>query len=170
MILFLVLMAFAHFTQNGLLLVLALLSFVIGFIYDVRSDRSFFEANKQFRKINSQRHPEIFDDTPPEFIDNIHGEFVDMYDLETGLFIGCGLKRDIQTLYDAFENDPLIFENGKNDIPLIQDIIEQVQELEDFELTPHFLNLMNNAMDEERLTLVTIRWVEPSQSRSDHPT
>ena len=85
-----------------------------------------------------------------------------MYDVETGLFIGTGMKRDIQTLYDAFDNDPHIFENGPNDIPLTQDFIEQITDSEEFHLTPHFLDLMNKAMDDEQLTLITIRWVQPN--------
>ena len=154
----------AYFTGAAWPFIPAIASWLVGYFFDRRVNKTFANETARFREENAQTHPAVFAEQPPQSLDSIHGDFVDMHDLETGLFIGRGLKRDIQTLYDAFDNDPHVFENGPNDIPLTQDFIEQVQESENFELTPHFLDLMNNAMDEKYLTLVTIRWVAPKNA------
>lgn len=146
---------------NKWFIVAAFASWLVGFIADSIAKRSHVHKTKQFREQNAKRHSNIFDAAPLTSLDAIDGEFIDMYDLETGLFIGQGMKRDIQTLYDAFDNEPLIFENGPNDIPLTQDFVDQVNEMENHHLTPHFLKLMDNAMDEKHLTLLMIRWTQP---------
>ena len=146
---------------HKLFVVAALASWLVGFIADRIDKRSHNRDTDRFREENTRKYPSIFNSPPPISLDTINGELVDMYDVETGLFIGQGMKRDIQTLYDAFDNDPLIFENGLNDIPLTQDFVEQVNEMDDYQLTPHFLKLMDNAMDEKHITLLTIRWTQP---------
>ena len=139
----------------------ALAPWLVGFISDRIAKRTHNREADQFREENARKYANIFDEPPPTTLDAINGEFVDMYDVETGLYIGQGMKRDIQTLCDAFDNEPLIFENGPNDIPLTQDFVEQVNEMDEYQLTPHFIKLMDNAMDEKHLTLLTIRWTQP---------
>ena len=139
----------------------ALATWLAGFAADRIARRTHSREADQFRENNVRKHAKIFAESPPTTLDAINGEFIDMYDLETGLYIGQGLKRDIQTLYDAFDNEPLIFENGPNDIPLTQDFVEQVNEMDHYHFTPHFLKLMDNAMDDKHLTLLTIRWTHP---------
>ena len=146
---------------NKLFVVAALASWLVGFIADRIGKRSHNHDMERFRDENARKYPSIFNNPPPTSLGTINGEFVDMYDVETGLYIGQGMKRDIQTLYDAFDNEPLIFENGPNDIPLTQDFVEQVNEMDEYQLTPHFIKLMDNAMDEKHLTLLTIRWTQP---------
>ncbi len=143
--------------------VISLVAWLIGFISQSRTGRAYARDSENFRIENVNRNPRVFAEAPPSRLDEIEGGFIDLYDLETGLYIGRGLKRDIQTLYDAFENEPLIFENGPNDIPLTQDFIDQVEQMDDFQLTPHFLELMRNAMGENQFTLLTIRWTSPER-------
>lgn len=144
-------------------------AWLLGFISQSITRRKHVQAVEDFRSENVKNYSRVFASSAPKELDKIHGEFVDLFDLETGLYIGRGMKRDIQTLYDAFDNEPLIFENGPNDIPLTQDFIEQIEQMDDFNLTPHFQYLMENAMDEKYLTLVTIRWVQPEEKHDYSP-
>ena len=150
----------AYFTGLNWLYIPAILSWVLGYALDVNARKRLKNQTAQFKRKNVRENPAVFAQRPPQNLESIDGEYVDLYDLETGLPIGTVMKRDIQTLFDAFDNDPLVFENGPNDIPITQDFIEQINESDKFQLTPHFLDLMHNAMDEKFLTLITIRWVQ----------
>lgn len=143
---------------------LALVAWLVGFTADRLSRRSFNKLARDFQISIQKKRPGIFQVSPPSNLNEVSGESVDVYDLQTGLYIGRCAKCDIRVLYDAFEDYPSVFENGPNDIPLTQDFINQVSEMEALSFTPHFMKLMDNAMDKKHLTLLTIRWTHPANT------
>ena len=159
MVAFLTLLAAAILGQLPFLVIPALIAFAFYLLTSKQSKRKHRKALAEFRAANALQHPDLFNSPPPTDLQSVVCDDVDLYDTETGLHFGRASKQDISTIFAAFDNDPLVFDNGDNDIPFTQDFLQSIEEMPNFKLSQHFIDLMNIAMDRKYLTLVTIRWI-----------
>ena len=164
MVMFFVCFVTAIFAKLPILVVPALVAFAVSWIVSKRDKKRHESMLLKFRNDNAQRFQNIFDSPPPSNLDAIDEEYLDLYDTETCLYIGRVPKHDIQTIFDFYDNEPLVFENGPNDIPFTQDFIQSIEESKTHNLSAEFLDSMKNAMDDKYLTLVTIRWTPASEN------
>ena len=107
------------------------------------------------RQRNAANYPGVFDNPPPNDIDRVEGDELDVFDSGACMYLGRAAKHDLKALIDLFRDYP---EQGPNDIFLI---LESLGMFPDGSLSPEFVELLQNAF--EKRDFVVLRWMPPSQ-------
>lgn len=102
----------AGFTQNGVWILVALPAWLVGFISQERGERRRRREIQALRAQNAKDYPGVFDRDPPQDLDAIPGDRVDVYDNGTCTYIGRFPKSDMRVIIERFD----IEDNSKNDI------------------------------------------------------
>ena len=129
----------------------ALAAWITGYISQRRANLRHNNEEEQLRKTNALNHPRVFDNQPPENIDDVVDETLDLFDAGACTYVGSVLASDIRVLVNAFSDMP---DQGTNDIFLIPESLELIPESQ---LTQDFTTMLNVAF-EDRNYLV-LRWL-----------
>ena len=139
---------------SGVWVIPALAAFVIGYLSQRRTNRRHAIEEDQLRARNASDYPGIFDNPPPDDIDSMHTDELDVFDSGACTYLGRVAKHDVKVLIDRFGNMP---EQGPNDIFLIPEFVGMLPE---GSLSKEFVTLLQKGF--EKREYLVLRWMPPA--------
>jgi hypothetical protein len=136
--------------------ILALPAWVVGYVSQGRANRRHRTAVDELRRANALRHPGVFDGPPPDDVEAVRDEELDVYDTGTYSYIGSVPRSDVKALIIAFAD---ILDQGPNDIFVIVECLDQMTESG---VSRGTVDLLRDAF-EGRDHLV-LRWMPPARN------
>jgi len=140
--------------HSPLWIILALPAWIVGFVSQVRARRQNLAKEKNLRQKNAADYPGVFDNPPPEDIESIDKNELDLYDAGTCTYLGRVSKDDVKVLINQTKDMP---EQGPNDIFML---VESLGMIPKDSVSPGFVALLNKAF--EKRDYLEIRWLPPS--------
>jgi hypothetical protein len=137
-------------------LIPALAAFAVGFVSQTRAQRQYIAKNKKLREENAVKYTGVFDNPPPESIENIKEDELDLYDAGSCTYLGRVSKNDVKVLIERFKEIP---EQGPNDIYML---VESIEMLPKCSVSPEFISLLKKAFGKR--DYLEIRWLPPAKS------
>ena len=123
----------AGFTQNGVWILVALPAWLVGFISQERGERRRRREIQALRAQNAKDYPGVFDRDPPQYLDAIPGDRVDVYDTGTCTYIGRFPKSDMAAIIKQYS---YLCEHGSNDVFMTIDMLEEEEIRQTMQLGP----------------------------------
>ena len=93
--------------------ILAFAALVATLISQLRAERRHRAQEKKLRERNAADYPGVFDNPPPEDIDSVYEDELDLFDAGASTYLGKVARQDIKALIDRFSQLP---DQGPNDI------------------------------------------------------
>jgi hypothetical protein len=144
--------------HSALWVIPALVAWGVGYCSQWRANRRHASQEDDLRQRNAANFPGVFDHPPPQDIDRVESDELDVFDSGACTYLGRAARHDLKALIDRFRELP---EQGPNDIFLIP---ESLALLPDGALSPDFTKLLQRAF--ETRDFVVLRWLPPSQAAS----
>jgi len=137
----------------------AVAAFVVGFISQVRAHGQLIAKDKKLREQNAPNYPGVFDNPPPDDIESIKEDEIDLFDAGSCSYLGRVPKNDVKTLIERFKEVP---EQGSNNIYMLVESLEMIPK---GSVSPEFITLLKKAF--EKRDYLEIRWLPPA-NRAKH--
>lgn len=135
-------------------IILSLVAFAVGFISQSRARRQYLAKEEKLRKENAAKYPGVFDNPPPDDIESIQGDELDLFDAGACSYLGRASKDDVKVLIRRFKDIP---EQGPNDIFMLVESLEMIPE---DSVSREFIMLLKEAF--KKRDYLEIRWLAPS--------
>ena len=134
----------------------AIAAFAVGFISQGRSNRQYLAKEKNLRQKNEAGYPGVFENPPPDDIESIDENELDLFDTGICTYLGRASKDDVKVLIHRFKDIP---EQGPNDIYMLVESLEMIPQ---DSVSPEFIMLLKKAF--EKRDYLVIRWLPPKGS------
>ena len=131
-------------------------------ISERRSYKKYAARENELRRINSSKYPSVFDNPPPDDIDGIDGDELDLFDAGACSYLGRVSKKDIKALLDAFKDIPEL-EESSNDIYML---VESLELLSKESVSKEFRTLLEKAF--EKRDFLELRWIPPKPEQKNY--
>lgn len=131
----------------------AIAAFAVGFISQGRSRRQYLAKEKNLRQKNAADYPGVFENPPPDDIENIDENELDLFDTGICTYLGRASKDDVKVLIHQFKDIP---EQGPNDIYMLVESLEMIPQ---DSVSREFIMLLKKAF--EKRDYLVIRWLPP---------
>jgi hypothetical protein len=131
----------------------AVAAFVVGFTDQTHAHSRLVAKEKKLREENAPKYPGVFDNPPPDNIESIKENEIDLFDAGSCAYLGRASKNDVKTLIERFKDIP---EQGPNDIYML---VESLEMLPKGSVSSEFIMLLKKAF--EKRDYLEIRWVAP---------
>jgi len=129
----------------------AIAVFAVGFISQERSHRQYLAKEKNLRQKNAADYPGVFENSPPDDIENIDENELDLFDTGICTYLGRASKDDVKVLIHQFKDIP---EQGPNDIYMLVESLEMIPQ---DSVSREFIMLLKKAF--EKRDYLVIRWL-----------
>jgi hypothetical protein len=103
----------------------ALGAFAVGFVSQEWARRENLAKERTLREKNAADYPGVFDNQPPQDIESIDEDKLDLFDTGTCTYLGRVFKDDIRVLINQTKEIP---EQGPNDIYMLVESLELIPE------------------------------------------
>ena len=143
-------------------IILAPFAWLVGFTSQRRANQQYDAREQQLRTINSSKYPGIFDNPPPDDIDSIDEDELDLFDAGACTYLGRASKKDIKALLDAFKDIPEP-EKGTNDVFML---VESLELLSKESVSKEFRTLLEKAF--EKRDFLELRWIPPKPEQKNY--
>ena len=134
----------------------AIAAWVVGFISQGRSNRRHLAKEKNLRQKNAAGYPGVFENPPPDDIESIDENELDLFDTGICTYLGRASKDDVKVLIHRFKDIP---EQGPNDIYMLVESLEMIPQ---DSVSREFIMLLKKAF--EKRDYLVIRWLPPHGS------
>ena len=132
----------------------AIIALAIGFISQQRSRRQYLTTEKNLRQKNAADYLGVFDNPPPQDIESIDENELDLFEAGACTHLGRVSKDDVRVLINQTKDMP---EQGPNDIFML---VESLEIIPKDSVSPEFISLLQKAF--EKRDYLVIRWLPPS--------
>ena len=139
---------------SGVWVIPALAAWAVGYVLQGRANRRHVAKERELRTRNATNYPGIFDNPPPDDIDRIHADELDVFDSGACTYLGRATRHDLKALIDRFADMP---DQGPNDLFLIPESLEMFPE---GSLSPEFVALLKKAF--EKREFLVLKWMPAS--------
>ena len=135
----------------------------VAVLIDRRIEKRFASQSARFRDQNAGKFPDVFSVEPPNNLDNVTSNMLDIYDRLTFSFLGSVTKSDIAAILRIYGDTPELLPNGTNDIPYTSADLECYDDIGDEQLSEEFLRSVRPIFEADPKIDLVIRWV-PAQT------
>ena len=137
-------------------IILALVAFILILISQNRADKEYAAQEDKLRRANSSKYPGVFDNPPPDDINSVDEDELDLFDAGACTYLGRVGKKDIIAVIDQFKN---LAEQGSNDIFMLE---ESLLLLPKESVSKEFRTLLEKAF--EKRDFLDLRWMPLSRT------
>lgn len=128
-------------------------AWLAGFASQRRANQQYNAREQELCRINSSKYPGIFDNPPPDDIDSVDEDELELFDAGACTYLGKVNKKDIKALLDVFKDIPEP-EQGTNDIFMLAESLELLS-MES--VSKEFRTLLEKAF--EKRDFLELRWI-----------
>jgi hypothetical protein len=129
-------------------------AFAVGFISQQISRRQYLAKEKNLRQRNAAGYPGVFDNPPPQDIESIDEDELDLFDTGACTYLGRVSKDNVKVLINQTKDIP---EQGPNDIYML---VESLGLIPQGSVSPEFVTLLKKAF--KKRDYLVIRWMPTS--------
>lgn len=151
---FLLCLGLSALQHTGVWVVPAIAAWVVGYVSQWRAGKQHAAAAAELRERNAESYPGVFEGPPPEDIEAVSGDELDVYDAGACTYLGRAAKGDVKSLVSRFSE----VSEGPNDIFLI---VESLEMLDEGALSEEFRRLLERAFEER--DFLVLRWLPPRE-------
>jgi hypothetical protein len=146
-------------THSPVWIIPSIAAFAVGFISQMCAKRQYRAKEETLRHENAAKYPGVFDNPPPNDIESINEDELDLFDAGSCAYLGRVSKDDVKALIHQFKDIP---EQGPNDIFML---VESLEIIPKDSVSREFIMLLKKAF--EKRDFLEIRWLSPSNMTKD---